>query len=118
MIKFDTLKVGLNATKEVEVNNNMKLPATTGTVSEPFSAIFKELRGNYPADSTIYFGENGRIRDANGAPYTTNQGFGVAGATDADGKFTFKPVMLALSLTMSMTATCTADAPENTTELI
>lgn len=65
-----------------------------------FSSVFaRKVQPNYPASSTIYFQENFTLQNANGEFATTDHGFGVAGTTDADGKFTFKPVMLSLSLT-------------------
>jgi len=52
-----------------------------------------------PANSTLYFGANGRIQSATGAYYTTDQGFGAIGTTDADSKLTINHLMPSLALT-------------------
>jgi hypothetical protein len=60
----------------------------------------KLMEPKFPASSNIYFlNAKKTIQSASGVISTTNLGFGKAGITDADGKFTFKPVMLALTLT-------------------
>jgi len=60
----------------------------------------KLMEPKFPASSNIYFlNAKKTIQSASGVISTTNLGFGKAGTTDADGKFTFKPVMLALTLT-------------------
>jgi hypothetical protein len=60
----------------------------------------KLMEPEFPASSNIYFlNAKKTIQAATGVISTTDLGFGKAGTTDADGKFTFKPVMLALSLT-------------------
>lgn len=65
-----------------------------------FSSVFaRKVQPNFPVSSTIYFRENEVLQNANGEIATTDQGFGIAGSTDSNGKFAFKPVMLSLSLT-------------------
>lgn len=60
----------------------------------------KTMEPKFPASSNIYFlNAKKTIQAANGVISTTDLGFGKAGTTDANGKFTFKPVMLSLSLT-------------------
>ena len=46
------------------------------------------LQAKYPISSTLYFGANGRIKDANGSFYLTDQGYGTLGTTDSNGVLT------------------------------
>jgi len=43
---------------------------------------------NFPASQTLYFGADGNICTENGEYYTTSQGYGYFGTTDADGVLT------------------------------
>lgn len=53
----------------------------------------KLMEPEFPTSSNIYFLNAKKIiQAANGVVSTTDLGFGKAGTTDADGKFTFKPV--------------------------
>lgn len=42
------------------------------------------LVANFPPNATIYFASNKRVYDANGKYYTTDQGYGIFGVTDAN----------------------------------
>jgi len=88
-MRFTRLKIGQSETKELTVKNGINEPSIVGTVKKPFSFVsLKEIKGEFPASETIYFRENYTLQDENGDFATENQGFGVAGSTDANKKFT------------------------------
>ena len=88
--------------KTTVVNEGTELidVATIISSNPVFSGVFVgKIQPKYPASSTIYFRENYVLQNANGEFATSDQGFGVAGTTDGEDKFTPNYALLALSLT-------------------
>lgn len=88
-MRFTRLKIGQSETKELTIKNGINEPSIIGAVAKPFSFVsLKEITGEFPASSTIYFRENYVLQDESGDFATTDQGYGVAGSTDENKKFT------------------------------
>lgn len=58
------------------------------------------IQPDFPANSTIYLNDKGKYQDlTTGAFYTTNQGYGIAGTTDANGLLTLNSAVPSVSIT-------------------
>jgi hypothetical protein len=65
-----------------------------------FEVFFSEFKTypKFPANSTIYIDEYGKLIDSTGAYYTTSQGYGSVGTTDSDGLLT--PAFASATITL------------------
>lgn len=117
MSELNIGKVIIDQTKtsQVVVNYADTSKPDTSTITSnrsQMTATVDNITTAFNASTTYYFDEDGGLA-------TTNKGYGTLGTTDSSGVLTVAHATPSLITTLlSMTATCTADAPENTTELI